>query len=202
MEAVKFESKLVCTTKDNQALLKNAASVLFGSLLLAISAQITIPLQPVPVTLQSFAALFIGMAFGPKIGSKIILLYLCEGVCGLPFFANFTCGLPVLLGPTGGYLLGFIPSAILTGYLLQIGWARSYITILLSAILGTIVLFIPGYLWLSKFIGFYPAFQLGVIPFFTVEIIKLIIFTFVTPLLWKKILSNENIETQASSSNM
>ena len=139
-----------------------------------------------PVTLQSFAALFIGMAVGPEMSIKIILAYLIEGVCGLPVFANFSWGLPVLLGPTGGYLFGFIPAAALAGYLLQNGFAKHRITIFLAALLATIVLFIPGYLVLAKFIGLRNAYKFGVAPFYLVEIGKLIFFTMITPYLWQK----------------
>jgi biotin transport system substrate-specific component len=185
MTAIQFESKLVCRSEYNQAL-KNAMIVICGSLLLAISAQITIPLQPVPITLQSFAALFVGMAFGPRVGSQIIFAYLCEGICGLPVFANFSSGVHVLFGPTGGYLLGFIPEAILAGYLLEIGWAKSRLTIFLSAAIGIVALFIPSYFILAKFVGFRNAYIFGVLPFYLVEMGKLFIFTVITPFFWQR----------------
>jgi len=185
MHTAQFESRLI--SKINQrSIFKNYALILFGSLLLTISAQITIPLQPVPVTLQSFAALFIGMAFGPKTSIKILLAYLLEGLCGLPVFANFSCGLPVLLGPTGGYLFGFIPAAAFAGYLLQHGFAKYHITTFLAALAGTVILFIPGYLVLAKFIGMHNAYRFGVAPFYIVEICKLAFFTCITPFLWHK----------------
>lgn len=185
MEAIQFESRLICNT-GQKAALKNIAIILFGSILLAISAQIAIPIKPVPITLQSFTALLIGMAFGPKMGSKIIIAYLFEGVCGLPVFANFSWGLHVLFGPRGGYLLGFIPAVILVGYLLQNGWVKYRITIFLATIFGSIVLFIPGYFVLAKFIGLRNAYLFGVAPFYMVEICKLIVFAFITPFFWRQ----------------
>ena len=185
MQATQFESKLIYTTKHHRVL-SNALIIMLGSCLVALSAQITIPLQPVPITLQSFAALLVGMAFGPKMGSKIIFAYLCEGACGLPVFADFSWGFHVLFGPTGGYLLGFLPAVVVTGYFLQIGWAKNRITIFLAALLGTITLFIPGYFVLAKFVGLHNAYLFGVAPFFIVEICKLAIFTMVTPLFWRQ----------------
>ena len=114
----------------------------------------------------------------------MILAYLCEGICGLPVFANFTCGIHILIGPTGGYLLGFIPAAFVAGYLLQSGWARNSITIFTTATLSTIILFIPGYLFLAKFIGFHQAYLLGIEPFYLVEACKIVILTLITPLFW------------------
>jgi len=185
MHTTQLESRWI--PKIHQTtMLQNIIVVILGSILLAVSAQITIPLQPVPVTLQSFAALFMGMAFGPKLGAQIILAYLVEGACGIPVFANFGYGLPALLGPTGGYLFGLIPAAVLAGYLLQCGFAKYRITIFLAALAGTVALFIPGYLVLSKFVGFHNAYLFGVAPFYGVEICKLIFFTLITPFLWRQ----------------
>lgn len=186
MHTAKFESHLSIKI-EQKSTLKSGALILLGSLLMAVSAQITIPFQPVPVTLQSFAAIFIGMAFSPTTSTKIILAYLVEGACGLPVFANFSCGIPVLLGPTGGYLLGFIPAAALTGYLLQYGFAKNRATIFVAALLGTITLFIPGYLMLAKFVGPHNAYTFGVAPFYLVEACKLAFFTLITPFLWHKL---------------
>lgn len=186
MHAAPFESRLSAKIKCN-SIMKKGILILVGSILIAISAQITIPLQPVPITLQSFAAIFIGMAFGPKTSTKIILVYLIEGACGLPVFANFSFGLPILFGPTGGYLLGFIPAAALAGYLLQYGFAKNRITIFLAALLGTIILFIPGYLMLAKFVGLKNAYTFGIAPFYLIETCKLAFFTFITPFLWHKL---------------
>lgn len=185
MESIQFESKLLDIAKHNKVL-QNIIIVIFGSILLAVAAQITIPLQPIPITLQSFFALFVGMAFGPKMGGKIILVYLCEGACGLPVFSNFSGGIHILLGLRGGYLLGFIPASVLAGYLLRVGWVKHRITVFLAALFGTIVLFIPGYFVLSRFVGYQNAYLFGVAPFYLVEICKIAIFTVVTPFFWKR----------------
>lgn len=179
-----MQSRLIDVISQN-ALVNNAVIILFGSMFLALSAQITIPLHPVPITLQAAAALFIGMIFGPKMGAKIILAYLVEGICGLPVFANFSFGIHVLLGPTGGYLIGFIPAAILAGYLLQHGWAKHRFTIFLAALFGTIVLFIPGYFVLAHFIGFHNAYLFGVLPFYLADGCKILLLTLIIPYFWK-----------------
>lgn len=181
---IKMQSKLSNIISQN-ALLNNLTTVLFGSLLLGLAAQITIPLTPVPITLQAFAALFIGMIFGSKMGWKIVAAYLIEGACGLPVFANFSFGIPVLLGPTGGYLLGFIPAAIVTGYLLEHGWASHRLTIFLAALLGMITLFIPGYFVLAYFVGFHNAYLFGIAPFYLADSCKIILLTVSVPYFWK-----------------
>ena len=184
LATIKMQSRLSAIISQNTRI-NNLATILFGSLLLGFAAQITIPLTPVPITLQTFAALFIGMIFGPRMGWKIIAAYLIEGVCGLPVFANFSFGPHVLLGPTGGYLLGFIPAAIVTGYLLQNGWAKHRLTIFLAALLGMLALFIPGYLVLASFVGFHNAYLFGVAPFYLADGCKVILLTATVPYFWK-----------------
>jgi biotin transport system substrate-specific component len=191
MQTVQFENRLMCCIQRDQVMRK-IAMIVFGSFLLALSAQIMLPIRPVPVTLQSFMALFIGMAFGPRMAGQIIIAYLCEGLFGMPVFAHASCGLPVLFGPDGGYLFGFVPAAMLAGTLLQKGWARRRVTIFFAALLGTVMLFIPGYFVLASFVGFHHAYLWGVAPFYSVEACKLTVFTFITPFFWrqKKIKNN------------
>lgn len=185
MHTLQFTSKLETNLREKKALYQIAA-IIFGTIFIAVAAQITIPMQPVPVTLQSFAALLIGMAFGSKMGTTIILAYLLEGILGLPVFANFSWGLHVFFGPTGGYLIGFIPAAFLAGYLLEHGWAKHRLSIFFAAFFGTLALFIPGYLVLSNYVGSQNAYTFGVAPFYAVEFCKLIVFTLITPYFWRQ----------------
>jgi biotin transport system substrate-specific component len=166
--------------------LHQAITVFLGSTFIALSSQVTIPLAPVPVTLQTFAILIISALFGPKIGSKMVLLYLFEGICGLPVFANFSSGAAVLLGPTGGYLAGFVGAVYLTGFLLQHGWAKNRLLIFTAALLGHVVLFTSGYLVLASFVGYSNAYLFGIAPFYLADIAKLLLFTLVIPPFFRK----------------
>ncbi len=179
------ENKLSIAFKQ-PAVLYNIAAIFLGSLLIAIAAQITILIHPVPVTLETFAVLFMGAMFGPRLGGAIVLAFLCEGLVGLPVFANFQFGIAVLLGPKGGYLIGFLPAAILTGYLLEKGWAQYRTTIFLAGLIGTIVLFIPGYFMLARLTGPKAAYLFGVAPFYIGEFCKLVLLAFLAPFFPKK----------------
>lgn len=160
--------------------------VFSGSILIALAAQVVIPFFPVPFTLQTFAVLFVGALFGPKLGSRSVILYLLEGICGLPVFNNFSCGLLIMFGPTGGYLMGFIGGAYLTGYLIQNGFSRNRILIFVAALLGDSVLFTCGYLMLVRLIGSHNAYLLGVVPFYLGELIKLSLVALIVPLFLHK----------------
>lgn len=157
--------------------LNQAVTMLFGSIFIALSAQITIPLIPVPATFQTFAILLVGALFGPKLGSKIVLLYLLEGICGLPVFANFSYGIAKIFGPTGGYLIGFVCATYLTGYLLQHGWKRNNLLIFSAGLLGDITLLTFGYLVLAYFVGYKNAYLFGIAPFYLSGLVKLLLFT-------------------------
>ena len=122
-----------------------------GSLFVAICAQVQIPLWPVPVTGQTFAVLVVGMAFGWRLGGATLLLYLAEGAVGLPVFAKFAAGPGVLAGPTGGYIVGFVLAAAAIGYLAQRGWDRSVWRTAIAMLIGNVVLYIPGLIWLGMF---------------------------------------------------
>lgn len=161
--------------------------VLGGSLLLALSAQISIPLpfSPVPITGQTFAVLVIGMLFGRWRGAAAVAAYLAEGCVGLPVFAEGKAGLAVLLGPTGGYLAGFVPAAFLAGFLAERGWDRKISTTFLAMILGNVVIFGLGAAWLAKFVGAENALRLGVYPFLAGDVVKIGLATVALPGAWK-----------------
>ena len=105
--------------------LTRGALVVFGSLLLAVSAQFKIPLYPVPVTGQTLVVLLIGMTYGPRLGGITMLAYLFEGALGLPVFAGGAAGVAVFMGPTGGYLFGFLLAGVAMGYLAERGMGRT-----------------------------------------------------------------------------
>ena len=159
--------------------------VLLGSLLIAAGAQINIPLNPVPITLQTFAVMLVGCLYGSRLGVAAVALYLFEGAMGLPVYAQWHFFLATLFGPTGGYLWGFLPAVFLSGFLLERGWAKHIITAGLAALLGDACILFLGVLMLANFIGLSPAVQFGLLPFVLVEIVKLLILAVIIPHCWK-----------------
>ena len=166
-------------------LLKQSLLVLLGSVLIAAFSQVTIPIQPVPITLQNFAVMIIACLYGWRLGAATVALYLFEGAMGLPVFADLNFGFIHLVGPTGGYLWGFLPAVIATGFLLERGWVQSRVTAFLAALVGDAVILTLGVLMLSHFVGFAQAIALGLMPFVGVEVVKLAILGFVIPKFWK-----------------
>src|SRR6185312_15281357 len=170
--------------KTIHPLLRRLLLIVAGSALITLGAKISIPLQPVPITLQTLAVLFIGMAYGWRLGFATVLLYLGEGAIGLPVFAEGLGGLPILLGPTGGYLVGWLPAVIVSGFLVERGWGRSWIGALLAALLGTIVIYSVVLPVLAQFTGTNAAITLGLKPFLIGDSLKIILLAFVIPTFW------------------
>lgn len=165
----------------------NVILVTVGSLFIAACAQLAIPLPftPVPITGQSFAVLLIGIFFGSRLGAATVLAYLAEGASGLPFFAEGTGGLAVFAGPTGGYLVGFVFASFCAGYLAEKKWDRKVWTAGLAMFLSSFVIFAFGVSWLSSFIGFGKAVELGFLPFLPGDVIKTVIAALLLPQGWK-----------------
>lgn len=170
----------------NHSWLHHLALVVFGIAILAASAQLSIPFQPVPLTFQSTAVILIGMAYGPRHGAVIVGGYLLAGLMGFPVFEGFSAGPAKFFGPTLGYLLGFFPAAVLSGYLAQKGWAKHVITSFFAACLGVSIIFLCGVSVLAQSIGWYNAVFFGLLPFIVSEPIKLIVVSLLIPKLWKK----------------
>jgi len=153
-----------------------------GSLLLTISAKIKIPFYPVPMTMQTFVVLFLGMAFGSKVGLATVTLYLLEGILGFPVFANSPekgVGLIYFTGPTMGYLIGFLLAAYFAGKVIKnSGTFNVFIKLLFSVSF----IYILGLLWLGTLIGWdKPIFKLGAQPFLLAELFKLTLLTVLCP---------------------
>lgn len=140
---------------------------LLGSWALAASAQVALPMWPVPATLQSLVVLLLGALGGPVFGAGSVALYLTQGALGLPVFAHGTGGIGVLAGPTAGYLLGFVAAAWLAGFARGAWWRQG--AVLFAAHL---VLFVPGVLWLSGFIGLERAIWAGFVLFIPGTLVK------------------------------
>jgi biotin transport system substrate-specific component len=160
--------------------------VILGIAFLGLSAQIVIPLQPVPLTFQSAAVIFLSMVYGSRLGSYTLLGYLGAGVIGLPVFADMSFGMHVLIGPTAGYLVGFVIAAFVGGMLAQRGWARHSMSAFIAAILSASIIFTCGVSVLSLFVGFQQAIVLGLLPFIMTEVMKLFAVALVVPRFWKK----------------
>ena len=170
------------------SLLRKIVLVLAGTALLTLSAKVQVPFYPVPMTMQTFAVLVIGMAFGWRLGAATVVLYLVEGAFGLPVFAGTPAkgiGLAYMAGPTGGYLIGFAVSAAIVGYLGERGWDRKLSTTLAAMAIGTALIFISGYVWLAYLIGSEKAFQFGVLPFMWAAVFKIALAAAVLPLCWR-----------------
>ena len=155
----------------------DAALIAGFSLILAVAAQISIPLPftPVPVTLQTLAVVLTGALLGSRRGTLAILLYLAEGFAGLPVFSLGRAGFVHLLGPTGGYLVGFVAAVWLTGFLVELKLASKLPGALLVTILGLLVPYVSGVAWLGVSVGFQKAVMLGFVPFVIGDAMKVIV---------------------------
>jgi biotin transport system substrate-specific component len=154
---------------------RNALLAVGGSLLLTLSAKINVPFYPVPLSMQTFAVLAIGAAFGWRLGAATVLFYLAQGALGLPVFAGTPekgIGLAYMMGPTGGYLAGFVAGAALTGWLAERGWDRSFLLLTAAMFLGHVAIFAPGAGWLATIVGVEKAWLLGVAPFYLATVFK------------------------------
>ena len=148
--------------------------VALGTALLALSAKINLPLPYVPMTLQTLVVLMIGAAYGWRLGSVTVITYLAEGAIGLPVFAGPVGGLAPLVGPTAGYLAGFVAAAFITGWLSERGWDRSVPRLFVAMGLGHIVILAAGFAWLAfgMKLGVEKAWLVGIAPFVAASVIK------------------------------
>ena len=179
MEAISKNFKLEKT-------IKFMLIALISTILITISAKIKIPFYPVPMTMQTFVVLLMGLSFGWKIGVATISLYLFEGVIGLPVFAGTPekgLGLIYFTGPTMGYLIGFLFATFIAGYL---NLKTNMFSVFLKLILSVSIIYVLGILWLGNLIGWdKPLLQLGVLPFLLAELFKISLLTILTKKLTK-----------------
>ncbi|MDG2313387.1 MAG: biotin transporter BioY [Alphaproteobacteria bacterium] len=178
-------------------LLRTLLLAVLGSLFVALLAQVQVPLWPVPITGQTFGVLVIGMVFGLRLGALTLLLYLLEGHLGLPVFAGGKSG---LVGPTSGYLVGFVFAAAITGYLAEKKWDRNVLFTGLAMLLGNLAIYIPGLIWLTMFFdgpgsqymsaigassAISAALEKGLLPFIIGDILKLALAAIIFPYVWR-----------------
>lgn len=170
----------------HRSLAVKAALVLGGSALIALAAQVSFQIGPVPLTLQTLAVLMIGMAFGARLAALTLLAYIAEGAMGLPVFSGGKAGVVTLMGPSGGYIWGFAMAAVLVGWLAERGWDRSVVLTGLAMALGNVVLYLPGLVQLQLVTGadWAQVWAWGAGPFLLGDAVKLAIAALVMPGAW------------------
>jgi len=168
------QQTLLQASFGTSSLVKKALIVLGGSALIAVGAQVSVPMLPVPMTLQTLAILLVGFTAGSRLGAAAVVAYLLEGAAGLPVFAGGGAGAAYLMGPTGGFLLGFVAMAWAAGLLAERGLARGFVGTALSALLVSAALYVPGLAWLTAVtpLDLSGAATVGALPFLPGDAVK------------------------------
>ena len=179
MEAISKTSKI-------EKIIKLTLITIVGSVLITISAKIKIPFYPVPMTMQTFVILLLGITLGYKIGLATVTLYLLEGIVGLPVFANSPekgIGIAYFIGPTMGYLIGFLVAVYFAGLF---KYEKGLVNTFLKLLFSVSFIYIFGLIWLGNLIGWEKSiFKLGAEPFLLAELFKILLLLFLTPILLK-----------------
>lgn len=173
----------------DHSMLRNIIIVAASSLLITLSAKVAIPFYPVPMTMQTFVVIGLGLALGPRLGLAAVAFYLVQGAIGLPVFTGTPekgIGIAYMMGPTGGYLLGFLIAVYVSGMLAERGWDRNVFSAFGVAVLGTAILFVPGVLWLGVLFGWdKPILEWGLYPFILGGFAKAALAAAVFPAAWR-----------------
>ena len=180
-------SALWPASTDASGLIRAVLLAIVGTVLLTISAKVKVPFYPVPMTMQTLVVLVLGAAYGSRLAAAAVLLYLVEGALGLPVFADTPergIGLAYMMGPTGGYLIGFLAGAWVVGRLAELGYGRSLATMFVAMSVGHAAIFLGGFSWLAMLIGPKAAWLGGVAPFFWATLLKTMLGTALVPALW------------------
>ena len=172
-----------------EALVYDILLVIGASIFITLCAQIAfnVPFSPVPITGQTFAVVLTGALLGSRRGGLAIIAYLLEGISGLPVFAQAQFGIVHLVGPTGGYLIGFIPAAYLSGLLAEFGWGKTIFGALGIMSVSTVIIFICGLSWLNIFFGNNNTLELGLYPYLPGAVIKIVLAAVLFRLGWQVI---------------
>ena len=163
--------------------LRATLAVLGGAALIALAARVQVPMWPVPMTMQTFAVILIAMAFGARMGVGAVAMYLAQGAAGLPVFAAGG-GIAYLMGPTAGYLWGFVLVAAVVGWLADRGLTRHFAGALGLALLGSALIYLAGASWLATFVGAEAALTAGVLPFLPGDLVKSLLAAMLLPAAW------------------
>jgi len=170
----------------NATLARRALMVLGGTALIAIAARASVPMFPVPMTLQTLAILMVGLTFGARMGAATLLAYLAEGAMGLPVFAGGGAGLAYMMGPTAGFLLGFVAMAWLAGLAADRGLAKGFVGTAVAATLASAIIYIPGLAWPAAMMGkSIPDLLSGwMMPFLVGDVVKALIAALIVSGTW------------------
>ncbi len=176
----------VLSPRQQRSWLLDVVLVVLFSAFVALTAQVEIPLWPVPLTLQTLGVLFTGAVLGSRRGALALLLYLTEGALGLPVFAGGASGVGYMLGPTGGYLVGFVVAAGVVGWLAQRGWDRRLVWAAVAMVIGNVIIYVCGVAWLAVFLGdLWGALVKGMLLFVVGDLIKIAVAALTLPSGWK-----------------
>jgi biotin transport system substrate-specific component len=171
--------------------------VVAGTMLLAIAAKIKVPFFPVPMTLQTLAVLAIAATFGSRLAVITVVAYLAQGLAGLPVFTNTppaVAGPAYFMGPTGGFLIGFVVMAFIVGKAADLGWGRSFPKMLGAMVAGEVAMMALGFVWLAWFaalssggngLGMATALSAGVTPFLLGDALKILLAAAAVPAVWR-----------------
>ena len=170
----------------DKILFRNLVLVILGTLLLALSASVRVPFHPVPMTLQSLLVLLLGASYGWRLGGLTILAYLATGAAGLPVFSSGQ-GLDYMMGPPGGYLLGFLVAAIIVGALAERGFDRKIVSSLIMFGIGEALILACGVGYLASMIGGQKALLVGLVPFIPGDALKLGLAAALMHFIWRKV---------------
>jgi biotin transporter BioY len=173
---------------ENKTLLlvRDILLILSFTLLTAISAKLKIEIGPVPITGQTFAVLLSGALLGAKRGALTQIFYLLGGLAGIPWFSRGG-GMGYIFSPTFGYIIGFALAAFVVGFLCEKGFDRKIETAILAMLIGNVLIYFPGLLWLAKFVGFEKVLVVGFYPFIVGDFIKLFLASLLLPFGWKMV---------------
>ncbi len=170
---------------------REAALVIGGAALMAVCSRLELPLQPVPITGQTFGVMLVGALLGSRRGTVSMLTYLGLGAVGLPVFAGGAAGLARFAGPTAGYLAGFVLATAVVGWLSERGWDRRTWTTIMAMVLGMVPIYMLGLAWLSRFVGWGGAVATGLLPFLVGDALKIGLAALSLPLGWRLVGSRD-----------
>ncbi len=172
-------------------LLTDAVLIVAGTLFVSLSAQVSIPLPftPVPITGQTFAVVLVGASLGAWRGCSSLLLYWLVGIAGAPVYADQTSGWETFMGPTGGYLIGFVVAAAVTGWLAERRWDRQFRSSVAAMLTGNVLIYLCGVPWLAAELGtgLEETLELGLYPFIVGDLLKLYLAGALLPLAWRAV---------------